>query len=116
MQKIFQKWLFVLIAGALAVTLSLFYLFQTIQAERAAERLMRLRIADVKEQVTRNENILLNLKLRRNREMVSKAKIAADYIKTDPSYLKSSDRLEALKRLVNVDELIFQRRASRVDN
>lgn len=106
MQKIFQKWLFVLIAGALAVTLSLFYLFQTIQAERAAERLMRLRITDVKEQVTRNENILLNLKLRRNRDMVSKAKIAADYIKTDPSYLKSSDRLEALKRLVNVDELV----------
>lgn len=104
MKRIFQKWLFLFVLTAFAVTCGAVFFLQTKEAERAAREIIQLRIDDAKAEVVRNSNNLLMIKIQNRVDAIAKARSFAAILagRRDKADV---EELRRLLRVLNVDEL-----------
>ncbi len=105
MRKTFQKWLFVFIASAFALTFAFSFLIQTRQARDNALTLIRLKIADARRQLTTMEDNLRRVTELTSTMALGKARALARLVELSPAMLSSPDDLESTRLLLDVDEL-----------
>lgn len=105
MQKTFQKWLFLFVAMAFAVTFCLSFYIQTRQAQENACRLIYLKIQDAIEQVDQNgRNQQMQREIRKSQSL-AKARALAWMIRISPSILENRAEMEKIRVALDVDEL-----------
>ncbi len=104
MKQIFQKWLFLFVLFAFAVTCGVVFVIQTKEAERTAQDMIQLRIDDAKAEVVRNTNILNIIRIQNRTDAISKAHCFAEILSSNPKKA-NFEELQQLLRILNVDEL-----------
>lgn len=105
MRNTFLFWLFVFVAIAFIVTLGMSFFIQTDQTRANAAYLIGLKIEDAKKQIrTARENVE-TVRSQTDANALIKARALAEFIRLDPAMLKDRARLEATRRLLDVDEL-----------
>ena len=105
MKSIFQKWLFLFVLAAYAVTWGATFFLQTKQAEYAAAELIRLRISDAKTEVARSSGNLERIKLENRVDAIAKARSFAEIVRDNPKASTDRNELLRLLKVLNVDEL-----------
>ncbi len=108
MQKIFLKWLFILVVSAFILTFLTSYLIQTNQSQKVGLDLIDLKIADVKKQLNENQKNLKRIKQMTVSVAELKAKFFAQMVYFKPSIVTNYKELEWAKDFLDVDESIFQ--------
>ena len=105
MRNTFLKWLFVFIATAFALTFAISFFVQTRQARENAIQLIRLRISDARRQLFTTEENLKQIAEMTNAMALIKARAFASFIEQSPELLDSREKLQQIRRLLDVDEL-----------
>ncbi len=104
MKHIFQKWLFLFVLFAFAVTCGVVFIIQTKEAELTAKDMIQLRIDDAKAEVVRNTNNLNIIRIQNRMDAIAKAHCFAEILAAAPEKA-NFDELQRLMRILNVDEL-----------
>ncbi len=104
MQKIFLKWLFLLVFSAFILTFATSYLIQTNQSQKVGLDLIELKIADVKKQLHITQHNLKAIKQMTNSSARIKAKVLAQLVYYNPKILTNQAEFEKVKELLDVDE------------
>ncbi len=105
MRKTFQKWLFIFITSAFALTFAISFLIQTKQARDNAITLVHLNIADARRQLVTTEDNLRAVTELTSAMALSKARAFSRLVELSPKILLSPEELEATRVLLDVDEL-----------
>ncbi len=105
MQKIFLKWLFLLVFSAFILTFATSYLIQTHQSQKVGLGLIELKITDVKNQLDVNQDNLKKIKQQTYSDALLKAKFFAKMVYYNPKILASQAELEKVKEFLDVDEV-----------
>lgn len=105
MRKTFLKWLFFFIVTVFIVTLAISFYIQTRHAYQNAERVILLKIDDASHLMRiSSENVKEIEETTKNNALI-KARIFARLIQLDPTALKETKKFEAIRKLLDVDEL-----------
>lgn len=104
MQKIFLKWLFILVCSAFILTFAASYLIQTHQSKRVGLDLIKLKIADVKNQLNTTQNNLKSIKQMTYSIALLKARFFAKMVYYNPQIVTDYNELEKVKIFLDVDE------------
>ncbi len=95
MQRTFQKWLFVFVLLTFVLTFRLLFTFQTMQADRYVESLIRLKQEYVRQQIILHHQNLDNLKKASELALLEKIRVLAYTIAVDPdAFLKNKEILK----------------------
>ena len=105
MRNTFLKWLFAFIATAFALTFGISFLVQTRQARENAVLLIRLRISDARRQLSVTEGNLKRISEMTSAMALIKARAFAGFIEQSPELLTSREKLQEIRRMLDVDEL-----------
>ncbi len=105
MKRTFQKWLFVFVASAFIVMFALSYAVQTRQARKTSLELVRLKIADVINQLKITEHNLETITQATNSVSLLKARVFAKLIEDNPKILTDRKLLEETRLLLDADEV-----------
>lgn len=105
MQKIFLKWLFLLVLSAFILTFATSYLIQTNQSKQIGLDLIKLKISDVKIQLYNTQQNLNSIKQMTYSVALLKARFFAQMVYYNPKILTNQTELEKLKELIDVDEV-----------
>ena len=105
MKRLFQKWLFVFIAGAFLLTFAVSWYIHSSLARESAEELLRVKLADASRQVKYTQANLKTVVQMSNATALSKARAFAQLVATDPTIFTNPKRLEEIRRMLDVDEL-----------
>lgn len=105
MQKIFLKWLFVLVSSAFILTFATSYLIQTNQSKKIGLDLIELKISDVKNQLNTTQHNLNSIKQMTYSVARIKAKFFAKMVYYNPKILTDQSELEKIKDFLDVDEV-----------
>lgn len=104
MQKIFLKWLFILVCSAFILTFAASYLIQTQQSQKVGIDLIKLKIADVKNQLNTTRNNLKAVKQMTYSVALFKAKVFAKMVYYNPKIATDYNELVKIKDFLDVDE------------
>lgn len=104
MQKIFLKWLFILVCSAFILTFAASYLIQTHQSKKVGLDLIKLKIADVKNQLNNTQNNLKTVKQMTFSIALFKARVFAKMVYYNPKIVTDYTELEKVKDFLDVDE------------
>ena len=105
MRKTFLKWLFFFIVAAFIVTLGISFYIQTRHAHQNAERIILLKIEDASHLLRiSSENVKEIEETTKNNALI-KARIFARLIQLDQTALKNTKKFDAIRKLLDVDEL-----------
>lgn len=104
MQRIFLKWLFLLVLSAFVLTFATSYLIQTNQSKKVGLDLIELKIADVKGQLNTTQHNLKSIKQMSYAIALLKARFFAKMVYYNPEILTNQAELEKVKELIDVDE------------
>lgn len=105
MKKLFQKWIFAVIALAFLLTYAISFSVNTRHSELAALSLIRLKLSDAASQLDNAIENLASVTQLSDEAVLLKAQLFAKDINADSSILKDSDRLKNLCQALDVDEL-----------
>ncbi len=105
MRKIFQKWLFLFVAAAFAVTFVLSFSIQTQQARLNAVGLIRLKIDDARKQIEANRRNVAAIRELTDAAARAKARALAEMIALKPGLLEDRSELEKVRLRLDADEL-----------
>ena len=105
MQKIFLKWLFLLVFSAFILTFATSYLIQTNQSKKVGLDLIDLKIADVKSQLNTTQHNLKSIEQMTYSVALIKARFFAKMVYYNPKILTNQAELEKVKDLIDVDEV-----------
>lgn len=105
MQKIFLKWLFILVCSAFILTFATSYLIQTNQSQKVGLDLIKLKTADVKNQLNTTQHNLTSIKQMTYSIALLKAKFFAKMVYYNPKIITSQNELEKVKDFLDVDEV-----------
>ncbi len=105
MQKIFLKWLFLLVFSAFILTFVTSYLLQTHQSQKVGLGLIELKIADVKNQLNVNQDNLKKIRQQTHSDALLKARFFAKMVYYNPKILTNQAELEKVKDFLDVDEV-----------
>lgn len=105
MQKIFLKWLFILVFSAFILTFSTSYLIQTNQSQKVGLDLIELKIADVKNELNTTQHNLKTVKQMTYSIALLKAKFFAKMVYYTHKILTNQSELEKVKDFLDVDEV-----------
>lgn len=104
MQKIFLKQLFILVFSAFVLTFATSYLIQTNQSQKVGLDLIKLKIADVKNQLNTTQHNLRSIKQMTSSIALLKARFFAQMIYYNPKIVTDYKELENAKNFLDVDE------------
>ncbi len=105
MKKLFQKWLLVFVAGAFLLTFGVSWWIHSSLARESAVELLRIKLDDAARQVRHTQANLDTVVQMSNAAALSKARAFARIVAADPSVLKNRERLEKIRKDLDVDEL-----------
>ena len=105
MQKIFLKWLFLLVLSAFILTFAASYFIQTNQSEKTGLDLIDLKIADVKSQLNTTRHNLKSIEQMTYSIAILKARFFAKMVYYNPKILTNEAELDKVKDLLDVDEV-----------
>ena len=105
MQKIFIKYLSIVMAIAIISMIGLSYILQSHSAQNRMKENSLLKLNQIALTIERNKKALIELNEILDKAYISKAKTLAYIIQTNPDVLKSKKELERIKMLLSVDEL-----------
>lgn len=105
MQKKFIKTASCIIVAAMIITILVVFCFQTLISYRNARVQLDYLLNDVENRVDENNSEISQLKENLNSDYLSRAKSFAFMIEQDPTLLTSSQRLDEVMNILNVDEL-----------
>lgn len=105
MQKIFIKYLSIVMAIAIISMIGLSYILQSHSAQNRMKENSLLKLNQIALTIERNKKALIELNEILDKAYISKAKTLAYIIQTNPDVLKSKKELERIKILLSVDEL-----------
>lgn len=105
MQKIFIKYLSIVMAAAIISMIGLSYILQSHSAQNRMKENSLLKLNQIALTIEGNKKALIELNEILDKTYISKAKTLAYIIQTNPDILKSKKELERIKTLLSVDEL-----------
>lgn len=105
MQKIFIKYLSIVMAAAIISMIGLSYILQSHSAQNRMKENSLLKLNQIALTIEGNKKALIELNEILDKNYISKAKTLAYIIQTNPDVLKSKKELERIKTLLSVDEL-----------
>jgi len=105
LQKIFLKWLFLLVLSAFILTFAASYFIQTNQSEKTGLDLIDLKIADVKSQLNTTRHNLKSIEQMTYSIAILKARFFAKMVYYNPKILTNEAELDKVKDLLDVDEV-----------
>ena len=105
MKTLFQRWLFLFVSGAFLVTFVLSWHLHSFLAENSAMDLLQSSLEDACQRVRSTEHNLKMIIEMSDKAALVKARAFAALIQKDPSLLKDKNRLEEIRRMLDVDEL-----------
>ncbi len=105
MKKLFQKWIFAVVALAFLVTYAISFSVNTRHAKLGALSLIRLKLSDAISQLDNAISNLTRVTQLSDEAVLLKAQLFAKDIAADPSLIKDTERLKLLCHSLDVDEL-----------
>lgn len=105
MKKIFTKRLFIYMLAALFITIAAIFALQTFTNQRKNISSSQAKLADVREKLESNEEIIKNLTENLGEENLAKTRAFADMLAVDSSILGNAKRLNEVQERLNVTEL-----------
>lgn len=105
MQKIFVRYLSLVIAAALLLIFALNWQLQGGNAERDNVKNAKLKLSQISQTLDNNEVELANLKESLSEDYLTRAYAFAYIIQQNPDVLDSQEELQRITELLNVDEL-----------
>ena len=105
MRKIFQKWLFILIAFAFTFTFGLSIYLQTQQAKEGAEKQIRLKMNEVMEKISSNEAYLAGTCEVAKEEILVRARVVAKTLQLTPKTIDDADLMNEMAGLLGINQL-----------
>ncbi len=105
MRKLFQKWLFVFVIAAFLLTFGASWIIHNALAKSAAQAFLRVKLETAKHQVERTADNLETVIALSDASALIKARALCAFVDDDPTLLQSHERLEAMRVLLDVDEL-----------
>ena len=105
MKKLFQKWLLLFVAGAFLLTFVISWWVHSGLAHDSALELLRVKLDDATRQVERTQENLKTVTEMTEASALAKARALAALIAADPAILEAPDRLEAVRRDLDVDQI-----------
>lgn len=105
MQKIFVRYISIVVAAALLLIFGMNWIIQGKNAEREAVKNAELKLEQISQTLDSNEAELENLKESLSEDYLTRAYAFAYIIQQNPEVLNSQDELERITELLNVDEL-----------
>lgn len=105
MQKIFIKYLSIVMAAAMSSMIGLSYILQSCSAQNRMKENSLLKLNQIALTIENNKKALVELNEILDRNYISKAKTFAYMIQKNPDILKSFKELQHIKNLLSVDEL-----------
>lgn len=105
MQKIFLKQLFILVFSAFILTFATSYFIQTNQSQKVGLDLIKLKIADVKNQLNTTQHNLRTVKQMTSSIAILKARFFAKMVYYNPKIVTDYTELEKAKNFLDVDEV-----------
>lgn len=105
MQKIFIKYLSIVMTIAIISMISLSYLLQSHSAQNRMKENSLLKLNQIAATIERNKKALIELNEILDKSYISKTKIFAYIIQKNPDVLKNKEELEYIKILLAVNEL-----------
>ncbi len=105
MRKTFLRWLFFFILTAFIITLSISFYIQTRNAHQMAEHIIQIKVEDASRMMkVANEN-LKEIDARIKNNALTKARTFSRLVELEPAMLKDRKKYEAVRKLLDVDEL-----------
>lgn len=105
MKKIFTKRLFIYMLAALFITIAAIFTLQTFTNQGKNSSSSQDKLADVKEKLASNEEVIRNLTENLGQENLAKARAFADMLSMDSSILGNAKRLDEIQERLGVTEL-----------
>lgn len=105
MKKIFTKRLFIYMLAGLFITIVSIFTLQTFTNQKKNISSSQAKLADVKEKLASNEEIIRNLTENLGEENLAKTRAFADMLAMDSSILGNEKRLNEVQERLNVTEL-----------
>ncbi len=105
MRKLFQKWLFLFVSGAFVLTFVASWFIHNALANHAARALLHVKLETAKHQVDRTKENLEAVITLSNNTALAKARALCGLVAADPGIIHSRERLEAVRDLLDVDEV-----------
>lgn len=105
MQKKFIKTTSYIIISAMIITVLVVFCFQTFSSYNSAKSELDYLLSDVKIRLTENNTEIKHLKESLNSDFLSRARALAYMVEQDPAILESSQRLQEIMDMLDVDEL-----------
>jgi len=105
MLKIFKKWLYICTLIAFVIISSVTFFLQSYHSKINAYELIELRIEDVKSQIEKSRERVLQIKELSDALILLKAKMLAKLIYYDSSIISSQSKLEQTRKFLKLDEI-----------
>ena len=105
MQKIFIKYLSLVMAMAIISMIIVSYILQNTSAQNRMKENSILKLNQISLTIENNKRSLIELNEMLDNDYITKAKTFAYIIEKNPNILQSSEELQNIKNLLSVDEL-----------
>lgn len=104
MQKTFIKILSIVMTIAMSLTVIIIFMLQTYTAKQDMIQNSKLKIAQVKQMIEKNESEMITLTKSLSEDYLAKTRAFAYIIEQNPAVLENSSELDKIRELLNVDE------------
>ena len=105
MKNIFYKWLLLFIVLAFCLTFGLSWYLHQKDAKKNALQLLELNLTDAVDRIRRSENSLQTITEMSETAAIAKTRAFAQLIQQDPTILQDVEKLELIRKKLDVDEL-----------